>query len=187
MQRLSWLAKDDRGGLTLTPLSRALLRADVLEQMDEDNAQVVVLGGDDPLAYGRLLGHIAEAGDVLVVDSWLKPEQLLDLLTRTDATRFLVCGTRRSEEVAMQAILALPDWPAGIELRKTAPKTLHDRYLVSDSVVYSLGTSLNSVGQNPTLLIQLPEIAADPVRAAAEAWWAGADVLETSAGPQTKS
>ena len=50
--RLSWLMQDDRGGLSTTPLSRALLRAEDIG--DEEAGDVLVLAEGDPLAYATL-------------------------------------------------------------------------------------------------------------------------------------
>jgi len=66
MVRLSWLSADSQDRLSLTPLGRALLRAE--EARSDEASEVLVLSKDDPLAYGTLLGHIAESGDVMIVD-----------------------------------------------------------------------------------------------------------------------
>ncbi|MBT9257387.1 hypothetical protein KMZ32_16800 [Phycicoccus sp. MAQZ13P-2] len=185
--RLSWLASDDRGGLSTTPLSRALLRAE--EVAGQEAADVLVLAEGDPLAYASLLGHVAEMGQVLVVDPYLKPEQLLSFLQHTNANRFLI-GSRANHGsvVAMQTLLSATGWQAVPELKQTAPGELHDRYIIGDTHVYTLGMSLNAVGRsNTTVLMPLPEDAADHIRSVMEQIWSGAETLGNIAAPSLQS
>lgn len=177
MQRLSWLVSD-RGGLSLTPLSRALLRAEEAANSDHDAAEVLVLAQDDPLAYAKLLGHIADAGRVMIVDPYLRAEPLLTLLTATRADRFLI-GTNVSEKDRATMITLVNSGAAGLaELRRAKPGAVHDRLVISETGVQTIGMSLNAVGRTgTTVLMPVPEASADHLRQAAEAWWAEAEVI----------
>lgn len=177
MQRLSWLVSD-RGGLSLTPLSRALLRAEESANSDHDTAEVLVLAQDDPLAYAKLLGHIADAGRVMIVDPYLRAEPLLTLLTTTRADRFLI-GTNVSEKDRATMITLVNSGAAGqAELRRAKPGAVHDRLVISATGVQTIGMSLNAVGRTgTTVLMPVPEASADHLRQTAEAWWAEADVI----------
>lgn len=177
MQRLSWLVSD-RGGLSLTPLSRALLRAQESDMAEHDGVDVLVLSQEDPLAYANLLGHIADAGRVMIVDPYLRVEPLLALLTTTRSDRFLI-GSKVSEKdrTAMQALVGSgASGPA--ELRRAKPGLLHDRLIVGDTGVQTLGMSLNAVGsKGTTVLMPVPEASADHLRQVAEGWWRDAEVI----------
>lgn len=175
--RLSWLTKDERGGLSTTALSRALLRSE--EVAHEDSGDVFVLAEGDPLAYATLLGHVAEMGQVLVIDPYLRAEQLLSFLEHTNADRFLI-GSKvdKSSVVAMQTLLSATGWASSPELRQATAGSLHDRHIVGDTQVYTLGMSLNAVGRtSTTVLMPLPSAAADHVRGRAEDAWATAKLL----------
>jgi hypothetical protein len=177
MMRLSWLSKDERGGLSLTPLSRALLRSKLAKE--EASGDVLVLEGDSQLAYGTLLGHVAEMGQVMLVDPYLRAPQLLAFVHNTNATRFLIgSAVGKGEVVSMQTLVNATGWAIEPELRQAAAGQLHDRYVIGDTAVYTLGLSINAVGRgNSTVLMPLPEEAADYVRDRMEAVWAQSAVL----------
>lgn len=180
MRRLGWLSEDDGGGLSLTPLSRALLRAE--EAQSEGTLEVLLLKEGDPLAYGTLLGHIAECGDAMIVDPYLRSEQLLSLLSQTSASRFLIgSSVSKGEVVAMVTLLSAAGWPAHPELRRAGGGKLHDRLIVTETSVQTLGTSINAVGRNnTTVLMAVPTSSADHLRGMIESVWAEAEVLATS-------
>jgi len=191
MRRLFWLSADDRGGLSLTPLSRALLRAEDVQS--EGATEVLLLKKGDPLAYGTLLGHIAECGDVMIVDPYLRAEQLLSLLSQTSASRFLIGGSvGKGEVVAMVTLLSAAGWPTHPELRRARGGKVHDRLIVSETGVQTLGTSMNAVGRNnTTVLMAVPMSSADHLRSTIENVWAEAEVLAKSSNealePQTQT
>jgi len=162
----------------LTPLSRALLRAEESANSDHDAADVLVLAQDDPLAYAKLLGHIADAGRVMIVDPYLRAEPLLTLLTATRADRFLI-GTNVSEKDRATMITLVNSGAAGqAELRRAKPGAVHDRLVISATGVQTIGMSLNAIGRTgTTVLMPVPEASADHLRRTAEAWWAEADVI----------
>lgn len=65
-----------------------------------------------------------------------------------------------------------------IELRVADKGVLHDRLIVGEGFVDTIGTSINTVGrQHPTVLTPLPSPAADTMREQAEKWWADAKSL----------
>jgi hypothetical protein len=177
VRRFRWVKATSAGsGLQLTELGSALLRADT----DLTTAaEVTVLGGDDPLAWGSLVGTIAEAGQCLIVDPYLKLDQLLVLAQFTSTARVLMRRPNKDTElVPWRVCLASPD--LNVAMRVADPKLLHDRYIVGDTDVYTLGCSLNGVGRKPTTLVPLSGDVADQVRAIAEGWW---DLAEPLGGP----
>jgi len=116
-------------------------------------------------------------------------KSLFSFLQHTNANRFLI-GSRvnNGTVVAMQTLLSATGWDSTPQLRQADPGELHDRYIVGDTQVYTLGMSLNAVGRtNTTVLMPLPDDAADHVRGVVEALWAGAYDLgppETPPAPQ---
>jgi hypothetical protein len=190
--RLTWLQQVPRGedvGLRLTDLGQALLRDRDQELIEDDVAvSVVVLSAADPLAYARLVGHLAEAGPGLLVDPYLKIDQLHMIVNRTSLTRLLVLANSRTTGAlaAMETYLSGlaqsgPGLARRVEVRKSTE--VHDRYLLADDgSVMSLGSSLVGVGRKTTVLTPLasPASAVAALRDEYEQMWERAELV----GPQ---
>lgn len=178
--RLTWVeeAKGD-GGLRLTEIGRALLHDHERETTDED-VSVVILEANDPMAYPKLVGQLANAGEGLLVDPYLKLEALSRIVVSTRLTRLLVSAkTGKGELAAMEALLDNPNHDRRVEVRKS--KNLHDRLLFAeDQSVFTLGTSLNGVGRTTTVLTPMPAQAAAALRDVYEQLWMEAELV----GPQ---
>lgn len=172
VQRFRWVATSSTGsGLVLTKLGRALLRADTDQHTDAD---VVMLDGNDPLAWGSLVGLIAEIGECLIVDPYLKSEQFLEIAKFTGTTRVILRRpSRETDLIPWQMYQAIPD--VNVAVRVADPRLLHDRYIVGENHVYVLGCSLAGVGRKPTTLVPLEGPIAQQVRDLVEGWWESAD------------
>lgn len=172
--RFRWVKCSATGaGLLLTELGSALLRADADLTT---TAEITVLGGDDPLAWGSLVGTIAEVGECMIVDPYLKLDHLLVLAQFTRTSRVIMRRpAKEGDLVAWRVCLASPD--LNIQMRVADPKLLHDRYIVGETNVYTLGCSLNGVGRKPTTLAPLSGEVADQVRAIVEEWWDAAEPI----------
>lgn len=174
MTRLTWLESvtvSGKEGLRLTQLGRALLRNHEMDDVTQADVSVVVLESNDPLAYPLLVGQLAEAGEGLLVDPYLKVDGLHRIVTSTRLTRLLVTGKHNTSEIAaMQTYLDSPSLPRHVEMR--ASTELHDRILLTDDeTVLTLGTSLNSIGRTTTVLTPMPPTAGDVLRAKYEQIW----------------
>ena len=181
--RLEWIESNNFGGLALTGLGRALLRSAHLTSEDQEDLTTVVLGSEDPLAYGKLLGHIAESGEALVVDPYLRADQLLPLLVHTNCMQLLIgSGLKSSDLTELKVLLNTWTGRPGVELRQAPRGVLHDRYIVGDLGVHMIGASLNGVaaGSTTTVLVPLPDAAADGIRLRCDEWWAEAETLAVS-------
>ncbi len=129
-----------------------------------------MLDGQDPLAWGSLVGTIAEIGDCLIVDPYLKAEQFLDVAKFTGTTRVILKRPNSDGElVRWQLYQALPG--LSVNIRIIDPQHIHDRYIVGETAVYTLGCSLVGVGRKPTTLIPMTGEPADRIRAIVEGWW----------------
>lgn len=179
--RFRWVKRSADGtGLLLTQLGSALLRADA----DLTTAaEITVLGSDDPLAWGSLVGIIAEAGDCVIVDPYLKLDQLLTLAQFTSTSRVIMRRPNKDSELAAWRVcLASPDLK--VEMRMGDPKLLHDRFIVSETAVYTLGCSLNIVGRKPTTLAPLTGEVAEQIRTTVEGWWGAAEPIGEPPEPE---
>lgn len=179
LRRLGWVERDARGGYGVTLLGHALLRSESSSEPGDGDSSVMVLAADDELAYGRVMGIIAECEDALIVDAYLGSDELVAILKLTSATRFLVSDKlkrSRLTELAVQ-IGSAPPSPSGAtrELRKAS---LHDRWVVGDHKLYGLGSSINGVGKKSmTTLVEMPDEAARSIRAIVEDLWAQAETV----------
>lgn len=182
--RLTWLEESTRSGeepgFRLTELGRALLR-DREQETTEEDVSVVVLEGQDPLAYPLLVGQLANAGAGLLVDPYLKLDGLHRIVVSTQLTRLLVSGKRgnNAELSAMQTHLDSASLTRRVEVRKSTE--LHDRILLAEEGdVFTLGTSLNGVGRTTTVMTPMTSPARESLRELYEQLWADAALV----GPQ---
>ncbi|BBX86931.1 hypothetical protein MAUB_48040 [Mycolicibacterium aubagnense] len=180
-QRFGWVAGTPTGsGVVLTDLGRALLRADTAQMV---GSEVVVLDGDGPLAWSNAVAAIADAGECMIVDPYMKIEQFLDLLQYTNTARVLMRRPDKKRDlVAWQVCTAMPD--TKVEVRVADRKLLHDRYIVGDTAVFTLGCSLEGVGRKPTTMTQLTGEVADRIREIAEGWWNAAEHVGEPPAPE---
>lgn len=179
LRRLGWLERDARGGYGVTLLGHALLRSEASNELGDGDSSVMVLAADDELAYGRVMGVIAECGDALIMDAYLGTNELMNILKHTSATRFLVgdkLPKNRLTELAVLIELTPPD-PSGTT-RELRQASFHDRWVIGDHKLYGLGASINGVGgKSMTTLVEIPDVAARSIRAATNDLWAEAKVV----------
>jgi hypothetical protein len=152
-----------------------------MDGVTQPDVSVVVLESNDPLAYPLLVGQLAEAGEGLLVDPYLKLDSLHRIVVSTRLTRLLVSGKpgNRAEVAAMQTYLDSLSLPRHIEVRSSTE--LHDRYvLADDGDVLTLGTSLNGVGRTTTVLMPMPSEARETMRVTYERIWDNGSLV----GPQ---
>jgi hypothetical protein len=100
-------------------------------------------------------------------------EQLLTVRTHTSIKRVLISPNVKKEDRAAMAVLVASGASANgpIELRSAGKGVLHDRLIVGEGFVDTIGSSINTVGrQHTTVLSPLPRQAADTMRELAEKW-----------------
>lgn len=176
LRRLGWIERDTKGGYGVTLLGHALLRSEAASEMGDSDSSVMVLAADDELAYGRVIGVIAECGDAFIMDAYLGTEELINVLKHTSASRFLVGDKLPRNRLTELAVLIelTPPGPSG-EIRELRQAGFHDRWVVGDHKLYGLGASINGVGgKSMTTLVEMPDAAARSIRAAADELWAKA-------------
>jgi predicted GNAT family N-acyltransferase len=176
--KIKWIIGHDR--VRLTALGQALL-TDYEKIDDYDETPVVVLKSDDQLAYARLVGELAKTGRSFLVDPYFRLDQFQVVVETTEIARILISKQYKGSKEARAALrIALNTLPGlrSIEIRATDSLSLHDRIIIADTgQVYSLGASLNSIGTVTTVYMPLPEVAAAPLKNAAETWWEAAEVV----------
>lgn len=171
--RLGWVASDGVQ-VTITPLGSALVRA--LTVAPDGEVDELVLDRDDPLALARVVGRIAALGPAMVVDPYLRVDQLL-VLVGTQVTRLLVRAGNATDLAALKATLGAVPVDRTIELRAVPASALHDRLVIPiEGDVWMLGSSLNGVGRHLTTLVRLHD-AAGQLRSAYEETWRSADPI----------
>ena len=170
--RFRWIEHvGNNKGLRLTALGKALLKAALLDSGVTDT-DVLMLAAQDTLAWGKLLGHISELGDCLIVDPYLKAPELSQIIEHTTAARILVGPGLRNAELIELRVLLGTNSRRDIEIRQAPPRTLHDRYFINDDVVHLIGASMNNIGgTTTTMLVPLPDDPATLIRNASKEWW----------------
>ncbi|UOX91341.1 hypothetical protein MUY14_12200 [Amycolatopsis sp. FBCC-B4732] len=178
--RLGWIDQDDQGGLGLTPLGRALLRSEDASEGESDAYDVVVLDAQNELSYPVFIQRLAEAGEAILIDPYLRIEQLLAIRAYTSISRVLVSSQLRREDRAAMAVLIESGTGRPIELRMADHGVLHDRMVIGTNSAFTIGTSINTIGkQHPTILTPLPVVAADVMRTHVDKWWNEAQTIAT--------
>lgn len=185
--RLGWVERDSHGGLALTPLGRSLLRSAEASENESGAYDVVVLDANNELSYPILVQKLAEVGDAILIDPYLRVDQLLAVRAYTTVSRVLVSNQLSQEDRIAMAVLVENSTDQLLELRMADRGVLHDRMVLGERHAFTIGTSINTVGkQHPTVLTPLPEVAADAMRRHAHKWWNDAKVIAVSASEVDK-
>ena len=178
MVRILWLHRSEDDRLKATSLGKAMLQSAESEAMLIEDLTVMYLGADDPLAYPLLVGALADLESGLLIDPYLRVEQVDTLYQQTRIDRLLVgSGDRhRKDNAAIATYLKRRNGDDRVEVRESYQ--LHDRVLIEpNGSVSILGTSMNAVGRKATILMGVPDVAAQQLNAHYEELWAQADVL----------
>lgn len=170
--QLGWV-RSTQSALRLSELGHALLAAAERQAIPRPDIDVVVLGRDDPLSYAQLIGRLAKASGGMLVDPYVRLKQLHDVVVYTDLARVLTSDKIGPGDVsAIGVYLASPDIPRPIDVRVTGDSAVHDRMLIANGEVHTIGASVNAVASGvTTVLTPMPPDAANALVEAAEGWW----------------
>lgn len=179
LERLGWVDISDRQ-VSITRTGTAVLRALNAPALDERDAPSleIVLDPQDPFAYARALGELAQIEDALIVDAYFRLEQLIDVTELGNVSRVLTSRRSNAEMKTLASGLAALPAERPIEIR--LGDNLHDRFFIPPAgPVRGLGTSLNGVGKrSTTLLTTIGHDAGDVIRKLFNDKWRDAEVLE---------
>jgi hypothetical protein len=184
LTRLKW-ASTHSDGLLATAAGRAMLQALDTESSAIDSGFLqTVLGASDPIAYARVLGVIGDLGPVMIIDPYLKLEQLPDLLRLSNVTRILSSTESKPlDRKATPFAAAMTMATHSVGVRLVEGKELHDRYFVpDDGPVHMISTSMNGIGIRVSVITPLDDPASAAVRAEHERIWTAATSVESSEG-----
>ncbi|MHB9860613.1 hypothetical protein [Streptomyces sp. YIM S03343] len=179
LERVGWI-KVTGESVKLTPLGHAILAdlsAPKLDVSNED-ASEVILDPSDPFAYVRVIGALSDIGEGLLVDPYFRFDQLETVVEHTQIRRILTSKKIGAPAISQLALaLAVIDAPQRPEVR--VANELHDRFAISEGdKVIAIGTSLNSVGKNLSVVVPLASIAGNAIRRTHEDLWTNATVLK---------
>jgi hypothetical protein len=177
--------------LRLTDLGRALLAAAGRAETTEPDVNAVVLDNEDPFAYAKLIGYLTKAGSGLLVDPYFRLDQLITVLNGTTIARVLLSKQHKGsgeDRAALRIALDSPSLPRPIEVRASADSALHDRLVVGEGgEVWTLGASLNSIGNVNTVIIPVPKAGAEAMLLQANQLWEEAELVGPSIGANDSS
>lgn len=162
--------------LYLTPRGKALLRGLSDPTQADTRASsplVVVLEPKGVWTDYHLTRTLSEAGEGLVADPYLGPEQVAVIAQETRIRRLLTSTQKNCVQGLPETLSGLAESGTEIpEVRMCPDKSFHDRAMLhDDGHVTVLGSSLNSVGAKLSLLIELPSSAAKGYREHIEKLW----------------
>jgi hypothetical protein len=111
----------------------------------EDEDQALMLDSEDPFAYAQFAQRLGQMEDVLLVDPYFRPPQLIELASGGSVRRILIGMNLRDAEL-LPLSLALRGLPSVKEIRRTGE--VHDRFLIPPSGdLWHLGASVNASGR----------------------------------------
>ncbi|MER8155870.1 hypothetical protein [Streptomyces sp. NPDC094472] len=179
LERVGWI-KVASDSVKLSPLGHAILSdlsAPKLDVTNEDTSEVI-LDPSDPFAYVRVIGALSDVGEGLLVDPYFRFDQLETVVEHTQIRRILTSKKIGAPAISQLALaLAVYDEPQRPEVR--VANELHDRFAISEGdKVIAIGTSLNSVGRNLSIVVPLASIAGNAIRRSHEDLWSSASALE---------
>ncbi|MEZ5378237.1 MAG: hypothetical protein R2733_17150 [Acidimicrobiales bacterium] len=164
---LGWaLEIDHRGSIAATDLGLSVHQAMLAEQRAAAAHEVneIRLGVGEDVAWEELVRSLSRFEPYMLVDPYLEWRHLQLLIQETRITQALTAfksgGQANERRQSLHEVVARREqYGAGavsFEVRAVAdPKTLHDRFIVTEDEVWTLGASLNGIGKNPTLLVKL--------------------------------
>jgi hypothetical protein len=178
LKRLEWVSTEE-GIIKLTRLGKTILDELSAPAIDiqSESATEVLLDPSDPHAYVKVVGVLSELGEGLLVDPYFRYDQLETIVDHTEIRRVLT--SKKTGNTALSQIqfaLAVIDEDQRPEIR--VAESLHDRFAIGDNgAVVAIGTSLNSVGKNHSVVVPLSEIAGKGVASVYGGLWDEATAL----------
>jgi hypothetical protein len=179
--RLRWVT-EAAGRLFTEDLGRALLQDAEAKTAEVMSSTTVVLGSDNPLAYATLMSELAAAGAGLLVDPYIRREQLLHVVQDTTLSRLLI-----SQKIGPRDLASVRSFlgyiPAGRELEVRVASEAHDRYLKGEDGRVFIGGSMGMVSlqKATTVFTPVPEDSREMIGKMLEDQWAAAEALRAEA------
>jgi hypothetical protein len=174
LSRLGWLSTEGSAGsvVRVTELGRAVLLHLNDSELQSDTTLSIVLDPDDPFSYARVIGTIASHDDALLVDPYLRLDQLPHILYQTSITRILTStAISKQDRAGLAVALSTHNLDRDFDIRAADRNAVHDRYVIPPSgPIQMLGTSLSGVGKRPSALVTLTT-PADSIREMHERIW----------------
>lgn len=158
----------------LTSVGRAVLKAaeSTTNSSAGDDPRVIVLSPDDPMNALKATAAVVGIAEGLLVDPYFGDDLLSWLTEATTITRVLTCRREKDRRSLGMLLEAAASMGRELEIRCLPVKALHDRYLVdAEGAVSMMGASLNGLHANFTVVVPLPEPAAQAVRSYVESKW----------------
>lgn len=167
--RLEWLTRSGDTASDYVDISE--LGKAMLHHFDEQvnapvDESIISLDPTDAFSYARVIGRLADLGEVLLVDPYFHVDHLEDVLLRTSINRILMSKrARRGDRAALAVALSQVDPESEIDVRIADRDRLHDRYAIPEhgDVVF-LGTSLTGIGRGPSVMGRIRDPVASEIR-----------------------
>ena len=164
--RLGWVyLAEARQRLYTSALGEALLRDADARLAEVGAATTVVLDATDPLAYATLMSELASAGAGMLIDPYIRREQLLHIIQDTLLERVLVGQNLKAPDLdGLRAMLGY--LPPGRQLEVRVAEDAHDRYLKSEGgEVFIIGSSMGTVSRqkSSTVITPFPQDSAEMI------------------------
>ncbi|WIV44708.1 MULTISPECIES: hypothetical protein [Glutamicibacter] len=157
-ERLGWITYTSNDDVRLTNLGRGILKSLDSPVLDPTNTGLVevVLDPENLFAYATALNVIASVDDALLVDAFLRIQELQDISGFDNVDRILVRDSISSNDSMTLSVALGALHAAGRAMQIRKAPGLHDRYVIPpEGNVVMLGTSLNGVGKKISTVTHL--------------------------------
>ncbi|HYU52823.1 MAG TPA: hypothetical protein VEK37_07755 [Gemmatimonadaceae bacterium] len=118
----------------------------------------------------KILGSLK--GEVLLCDPYVSDRTLAQLTSIPRACQIKLLTMKVSDAAQFRIKRQAYDAQYGnLEIRVDSAGTIHDRYIVDDAAMWSLGTSLNHIGKKQSIIVNLGPDLRTAIKAAFMARW----------------
>lgn len=187
LARFGWIEIQGGSIVRITELGKALLRhlnKPVIDTTSNDLVEVVT-DPDNPFAYADALDAVTSAENSLLVDPYLRLDELRDIADFRVITRVLIGHKLKLKDYTLMShgLAGLLNAGNEIEIRKST--ALHDRYLIPPTGnVVMLGSSLNGIQKNICTFTTLGTRSSEALRSLHEEIWNEAERIEPTTSQQ---
>jgi hypothetical protein len=152
-----------------------------IDHVEGTRESVLFIEPEKALTRTRELQELigTKAGILKICDPYLAPRSL-DLLTGLPSARevrILTDHVDKPDIVRRDAKTLAKELGVPVEVRRAPSRVLHDRYIIDDTSMVMLGTSLNGIGSKQSMIVTVGQDLRGMADAAFDGIWKGAPQL----------
>lgn len=163
LKNVGWITVSANNRIHITRFGQSLIEGISEHTSNDDDNVSTIFQANDPFVYGKLLQALSGEKHELLVDPYFKFDYLY-LFSQTNIRKFIIQDKVKNKDnpeikKIQMGLCRLQEQGQNNYIFKIAEsKDMHDRFLKdSDGKVYTIGTSINSIGKRTSMMIECPE------------------------------